>query len=59
MIVGTPQTLTVLTQIPLDATVAITSLALMFSALIFALIWGPRRLFGKLKGEPGIGVRPT
>ena len=41
----------------LELGLAITSLALMFSALVFALVWGPRRLFGKLKGEPGIGVR--
>ena len=41
----------------LEIGLAITSLALMFSALVFALVWGPRRLFGKLKGEPGIGVR--
>jgi hypothetical protein len=33
------------------------SLTLIASSLLFALVWIPRRFFGKLKGRPGIGMR--
>ncbi len=33
------------------------SLTLIASSLLFALVWIPRRLFGKLRGQSGIGVR--
>jgi hypothetical protein len=37
--------------------VSLSSVLLMLSAVAFALIWVPRRFFGKLKGKSGIGVR--
>jgi CubicO group peptidase (beta-lactamase class C family) len=30
---------------------------LMLSSVLFALVWLPRRFFGKLKGRPGLGAR--
>lgn len=36
----------------LRLSLAVLGLVLMLSALVFALIWGPRKLLGKLKGEP-------
>jgi CubicO group peptidase (beta-lactamase class C family) len=41
----------------LEIAAMLVSFLLMASAVVFGLVWGPRRLFGRLRGRPGIAVR--
>jgi len=41
----------------LEYILTVISLQLVLSAVGFFLIWGPRWAFGKLKNQPGIGIR--